>query len=102
MHHLQLHPKVSVSVVFVASLFMSIMDTTIVNVALPALGREFSVPSATRPKKLDRKLISFVYILLHSLKTCIDIKTCTDTLFNPSSSHAVGMVTSVEKILQEF
>lgn len=33
--------KVAVSVVYVAVLFMAIMDSTIVNVALPALGREF-------------------------------------------------------------
>ena len=35
--------KVAVSVVFVAAMFMSIMDATIVNVALPTIGREFSV-----------------------------------------------------------
>ena len=35
--------KVAVSVVFVAAMFMSIMDTTIVNVALPTIGRDFSV-----------------------------------------------------------
>src|SRR3979490_2499597 len=35
--------KVAVSVVFVAAMFMSIMDVTIVNVALPTIGRDFSV-----------------------------------------------------------
>ena len=30
--------KVAVGVVFVAALFMSIIDTTIVNVALPTMG----------------------------------------------------------------
>lgn len=35
--------KVAVAVVFVAALFMTIMDTTIVNVALPTIGRDFSV-----------------------------------------------------------
>jgi EmrB/QacA subfamily drug resistance transporter len=35
--------KVAVSVVFVAAMFMSIMDATIVNVALPTIGRDFSV-----------------------------------------------------------
>jgi EmrB/QacA subfamily drug resistance transporter len=40
-------PKVAVSVVFVLGLFMAIMDTAIVNVALPSIGREFRVaPSA--------------------------------------------------------
>jgi EmrB/QacA subfamily drug resistance transporter len=35
--------KVAVSVVFVAAMFMSIMDATIVNVALPTIGRDFGV-----------------------------------------------------------
>ena len=35
--------KVAVSVVFVAAMFMSIMDATIVNVALPTIGRDFHV-----------------------------------------------------------
>jgi EmrB/QacA subfamily drug resistance transporter len=38
-----MNQKVAVSVVFVASMFMNIMDVTIVNVALPTLGREFHV-----------------------------------------------------------
>ena len=38
--------KVAVGVVFVAAMFMSILDTTIVNVALPTIGRDFKV-SAT-------------------------------------------------------
>ena len=38
--------KVSVSVVYVLALFMTIMDTTIVNVALPRLGRDFGVQPA--------------------------------------------------------
>lgn len=33
--------KVAVAVVFVAAMFMSIMDATIVNVALPTIGRDF-------------------------------------------------------------
>src|ERR1700728_2959517 len=35
--------KVVVGVVFVAAMFMSIMDATIVNVALPTIGRDFHV-----------------------------------------------------------
>jgi EmrB/QacA subfamily drug resistance transporter len=35
--------KVAVSVVYVAAMFMAIMDTTIVNVALPRIGRQFGV-----------------------------------------------------------
>ena len=34
--------KVAVGVVFVAALFMSILDATIVNVALPTIGRDFN------------------------------------------------------------
>jgi EmrB/QacA subfamily drug resistance transporter len=36
--------KVAVSVVFVSSMFMNIMDSTVVNVALPTLSRSFEVP----------------------------------------------------------
>ncbi|HWE54219.1 MAG TPA: MDR family MFS transporter [Acidimicrobiales bacterium] len=39
----QMDQKIAVSVVFVAAMFMNIMDTTIVNVALPTIGREFKV-----------------------------------------------------------
>ncbi|NNN31789.1 multidrug efflux MFS transporter [Streptomyces sp. S3(2020)] len=38
--------KVAVCVVFVAANFMAIMDTTIVNVALPAIGRDFGVDTS--------------------------------------------------------
>jgi MFS family permease len=41
--------KVTVGVVFVAAMFMSIMDATIVNVALPTIGRYFGVS----PKAVD-------------------------------------------------
>lgn len=40
-------PKVVVSAVFVASMFLNILDSTVVNVALPALSRYFSVPLAS-------------------------------------------------------
>ena len=36
--------KVVVSAVFVAAMFMNIMDGTVVNVALPTLSRYFAVP----------------------------------------------------------
>ncbi|MFB6894554.1 MDR family MFS transporter [Kitasatospora sp. NPDC056327] len=42
----RINPKAAVGVVFVAALFMSIMDTTIVNVALPAIGRDFGTDPA--------------------------------------------------------
>src|SRR5256885_17618 len=47
MHHRQLNPKVSVSIVFVVGMFMSIMDGTIVNVALPSIGHQLGVPSTS-------------------------------------------------------
>jgi EmrB/QacA subfamily drug resistance transporter len=40
-------PKTAVAVVFVVALFMSIMDTTIVNVALPSIGDQFRVDAAS-------------------------------------------------------
>src|SRR5277367_6281178 len=39
--------KVAVGVVYVAAMFMTIMDATIVNVALPTIGRSFGVPSTS-------------------------------------------------------
>ncbi|MGH9109393.1 MAG: MDR family MFS transporter [Acidimicrobiales bacterium] len=40
-----MNQKIAVSVVYVAVLFMAIMDSTIVNVALPTLGHEFHTTS---------------------------------------------------------
>jgi EmrB/QacA subfamily drug resistance transporter len=37
--------RVAVSVVYVAAMFMAILDATVVNVALPTLGRHFGVPA---------------------------------------------------------
>src|SRR3954467_12660766 len=42
----RLSQKVSVSAIYVLVMFMSVMGGGIVNVALPRLGREFSVPAA--------------------------------------------------------
>jgi EmrB/QacA subfamily drug resistance transporter len=39
--------RVIVSAVFVAAMFMNIMDSTVVNVALPTLSRHFAVPVAS-------------------------------------------------------
>jgi len=49
--------KVAVGAVFVAAMFMSIMDTTIVNVALPTIGRDFAVS----PTAVDS--ISIAYLV---------------------------------------
>ena len=43
----QVSQKVAVSVVYVAAMFMTIMDATIVNVALPTIGRSFGVPATS-------------------------------------------------------
>ena len=43
----QMNQKIAVSVVYVAAMFMSVMDTSIVNVALPSIGHDFhTVPTA--------------------------------------------------------
>jgi EmrB/QacA subfamily drug resistance transporter len=42
-----LDQRIAVSVVYVGALFMNIMDVTIVNVALPTLGRQFHVAAAS-------------------------------------------------------
>jgi EmrB/QacA subfamily drug resistance transporter len=55
----ELNPKVVVSVVFVLAMFMSIMDATIVNVALPQLGKEFHVPAA----HVDTVVVGFLVSL---------------------------------------
>lgn len=56
---LRISQKIAVGVVFVAALFMSIMDATIVNVALPTIGRQFHVS----PTAIDSIAISFLVSL---------------------------------------
>lgn len=51
--------KVAVAVVFVSAMFMNIMDTTIVNTALPTIGREFHV----RPDSVDTVAIGYLVSL---------------------------------------
>jgi EmrB/QacA subfamily drug resistance transporter len=55
----RIDPKISVSIVFVASMFMSIMDSTIVNVALPSIGRQLNVPVTL----IDGIVVSYVVSL---------------------------------------
>jgi EmrB/QacA subfamily drug resistance transporter len=57
--HRQINQKVSVSIVFVAAMFMSIMDGTIVNVALPSIGRQLGIPSVL----LDAVVVSYLLAL---------------------------------------
>ena len=54
-----MNQKIAVSVVFVSAMFMNIMDATIVNVALPTLGREFHV----RPDSVDTVAIGYLVSL---------------------------------------
>src|SRR5579862_127740 len=55
----EMSQKVAVAVVYVAAMFMTIMDSTIVNVALPALGRQFHV----RPEAVDSVVIGYLVSL---------------------------------------
>jgi len=55
----RINQKVAVGVVFVAAMFMSIMDATIVNVALPTIGRDFEVNATA----VDAISISFLVSL---------------------------------------
>ncbi|HWG26146.1 DHA2 family efflux MFS transporter permease subunit [Actinospica sp.] len=58
-----LSQKVSVSVVFVAAMFMNIMDITIVNVALPAIGRQFGVAEASLDAVATGYLVSLAVFI---------------------------------------
>ena len=55
----QMNQKIAVAVVFVAAMFMNIMDVTIVNVALPTIGREFGV----RADAVDTVVIAYLVSL---------------------------------------
>ena len=63
MQHRRLDPKISVSIVFVASMFMSIMDTTIVNVALPSLARQFNVPTTSIDAVVVGYMVSLAMVI---------------------------------------
>jgi EmrB/QacA subfamily drug resistance transporter len=54
-----MNQKIAVSVVFVAAMFMNIMDITIVNVALPTIGKQFHV----RPDAVDTVAIAYLVSL---------------------------------------
>ncbi|HEY3810182.1 MAG TPA: MDR family MFS transporter [Acidimicrobiales bacterium] len=55
----QINQKVAVSAVFVAAMFMNIMDVTIINVALPTIGRQFNV----RADSVDTVAIGYLVSL---------------------------------------
>lgn len=63
MHRRLIDPKVSVCIIFVAAMFMSIMDSTIVNVALPALSRQFQVPSTSVDAVVVSYLVSLAVVI---------------------------------------
>jgi EmrB/QacA subfamily drug resistance transporter len=57
------NPKVTVSVVFVVAMFMNILDTTIVNVALPRISLEFHVLAASTATVATGYLISLAVFI---------------------------------------
>lgn len=56
-------PKVNVPIVFVAAIFMAIMDSTIVTVALPALSKQFGVSSTSVDAIIVAYLVSLAVII---------------------------------------
>ncbi len=63
MHRPTINPKVSVSIVFVSAMFMSIMDSTIVNVALPALSHQFNTVGTSIDEIVVGYLVSLAIII---------------------------------------
>jgi len=63
MHRLSINPKISVSIVFVAAMFMSIMDSTIVTVALPTLSRQFNAAGTSIDAVIVGYLVSLALII---------------------------------------
>jgi EmrB/QacA subfamily drug resistance transporter len=55
----RMSPRIAVSVVYVVAMFMAIMDTTIVNVALPTISRDLSVPL----NRVDGVVVGFLVAL---------------------------------------
>ena len=54
-----MNQKIAIGVVFVSAMFMNIMDITIVNVALPTIGRDFGIP----PTSVDGIVIAYLVSL---------------------------------------
>jgi EmrB/QacA subfamily drug resistance transporter len=55
--------KVSVSIIYVAAMFMSIMDSTIVNVALPSIGRQLNVATTSIDAVVVGYLVSLAVVI---------------------------------------
>ena len=58
-----LSPKLVVGAVFVASMFLNIMDATVVNVALPTLSRYFAVPVASVSGVVTAYLVALAVVM---------------------------------------
>ena len=56
---LRMNQKIVVGTVFVSAMFMNIMDITIVNVALPTIGRDFHID----PTAVDGIVIAYLVSL---------------------------------------
>ncbi len=63
MHRPAINPKISVSIIFVTAMFMSIMDSTIVNVALPALSHQFNAVGTSIDAIVVGYLVSLAIII---------------------------------------
>ncbi len=63
MHRPSINPKITVSIIFVAAMFMSIMDGTIVNVALPSLSRDFNATGTSIDAVVVGYLVSLAIII---------------------------------------
>ena len=63
MRRLSIDPKVSVSIVFVAAMFMSIMDTTVVNVALPSIAKDLHASNASIDAIVVGYLVSLAVVI---------------------------------------
>jgi EmrB/QacA subfamily drug resistance transporter len=57
-HH-RINQKLAVAIVYICSMLMNSVDATIVNVALPTLGREFGVP----PSEVEAVIIGYLVSL---------------------------------------
>jgi EmrB/QacA subfamily drug resistance transporter len=80
----RLPAKVSVGAVYVLALFMTIMDTTIVNVALPRLGQDFGV----QPAHVDTVVVGY----LVSLAVFMPVSGWLGDRFGPRRVFLVALV----------
>lgn len=57
------NPKVTVAAVFVAAMFMNILDTTIVNTAIPTIGRQFGASISSTGAVASAYLVSLAVVI---------------------------------------